>query len=75
MKTSIETARVSKKYAEVNHDICVACGACTKVCPKETIAVWKGCYAKVDTGKCVGCGKCVKTCPAGCIVLKERQII
>lgn len=64
---------LSKKYAEVNKDRCVACGACTKVCPKDALQVWKGCYAKVNEQICVGCGKCTKTCPADCITLKERN--
>lgn len=64
---------LSKRYAEVNKDICVACGACTKVCPRNAIQIWKGCYAEVDEAVCIGCGICAKTCPAGCITVKERQ--
>lgn len=65
----------SKRYAQVDEDRCVACGACTKVCPKEALSVWRGCYALVDTERCVGCGKCEKTCPAGCIQVKERAAV
>ena len=39
---------MAKKTASVNQKICVACGACTKVCPKEAIYIYSGCYAKVD---------------------------
>lgn len=53
---------LSKKYAQVDRDRCVACGACTKSCPKEALQVWKGCYAAVNEQLCVGCGKCAKTC-------------
>lgn len=62
-----------KKSANVDKSVCVACGACMKVCPKGAINVYRGCYAAVDTAKCVGCGLCAKTCPAGCICLKERS--
>lgn len=62
-----------KKIAVVDRKICVACGACTKVCPRGAITVYRGCYALVDGGKCVGCGLCGKTCPAGCIACKERS--
>lgn len=65
----------SKKYALVDRSRCVACGACTKVCPKQAISVWRGCYAVVDPEICIGCGKCGKTCPAGCIQPKERAAV
>lgn len=63
-----------KKLAVPHRDVCVACGACIKVCPREAISVWSGCYAVVDEKKCVGCGLCAKTCPAGCIALKEAEV-
>ncbi len=56
-----------KRKADVNTNLCVACGACMKVCPKIAITVYKGIYAQVDTDKCVGCGICAKTCPASII--------
>ena len=59
------------KKAFIDKNICVACGVCTKVCPKQAIEIIKGCYAKVNEEKCVGCGLCVKKCPAGCIEVKE----
>ena len=62
-----------KKLAFPDKKICVACGACMKVCPKGAISVYRGCYAVVDEAKCVGCGLCAKTCPAGCIAIKERS--
>mgnify|MGYP003300858157 FL=1 len=62
-----------KKLAVVDKGICVACGACMKVCPKSAISVYRGCYAVVDESKCVGCGLCAKTCPAGCIATGERS--
>ena len=64
---------LSKRYAEVDQSRCVACGACTKVCPRDAISIWKGCYAKINAELCVGCGKCEKTCPAGCITVKARE--
>lgn len=62
-----------KKKATVNTGICVACGACKKVCPRGAISICRGCFAAVDETKCVGCGLCGKTCPAGCIALAERS--
>ena len=62
-----------KKLAFVDRKICVACGACMKVCPKGAISIYRGCYAAVEKAKCVGCGLCAKTCPDGCIAIKERS--
>ena len=62
---------MAKKTAFVDKNVCVACGVCTKTCPKQVINIINGCYAKVDKEKCVGCGICKKNCPAGCIEVRE----
>lgn len=62
-----------KRNATVNTAVCVACGACMKVCPRGAISIYRGCHAEVNEEKCVGCGLCGKTCPAGCIALAERS--
>ena len=62
-----------KKFAVADKNICVACGACMKACPRSAISIYRGCYAVVETETCVGCGLCAKTCPAACISIKERS--
>lgn len=62
----------NKRKAQVPTELCVACGQCTKTCPKQAISIYKGMYAVVDGG-CVGCGICAKACPAGIISLVEAQ--
>ena len=64
---------MAKKIAVVDKNICVACGACMKACPKGAISIWRGCYATVNGENCVGCGLCAKTCPAGCITIEDRE--
>lgn len=63
-----------KKHALVDFNRCVACGACTKVCPRKAISVRRGCYAVASTALCIGCGKCEKICPVGCITMKTASI-
>ena len=62
-----------KKLAVPDKKICVACGVCLKVCRKEAISIYRGCFAQVDETKCVGCSLCAKACPAGCITMTERS--
>ena len=59
------------KKAFTDKKVCVACGVCVKVCPRQAIDIIKGCYAEVNMEKCVGCGICEKNCPAGCIKICE----
>ena len=64
----------SKKYAKVDRQQCVACGACVKECPMSAISVWRGCYAVIDPDVCIGCGKCARICPAGSIEVLNREV-
>lgn len=63
---------LSKRVARTDVSRCVACGACTKECPRAAIRVFRGCHALVDAQLCVGCGKCAKVCPANCIAIEDR---
>ena len=47
---------------EVNHDKCVQCGMCQKVCGMD-IKV----YETPNSPECIRCGKCKKACPKGAI--------
>ena len=62
---------MAKKRAFIDKNVCVACGVCTKICPKQAIKIKNGCYAKVAEENCVGCRKCEKNCPAVCIEVRE----
>ena len=63
----------AKRVAVCNKNICVACGVCTKKCPKNAISIHKGCYAVVDE-KCVGCGLCTRACPCGCLTVTQMEV-
>lgn len=39
----------SKYKAENEKDRCVACGVCVKVCPRDAVSIYKGCYAKASS--------------------------
>ncbi len=68
-----ETKRPRRK-AQVDTSLCVACGCCVKVCPREAIYVNKGLFAQVNEELCIGCGKCARECPASVIVVEESKV-
>lgn len=46
---------------------CFGCGACSKVCPKQCIAMIADeegfLYPQIDMEQCINCGKCSHVCP------------
>lgn len=73
MSKELKKKKIIKK-AQVSKDYCVACGACTYVCPIGAIKVVQGMFAEVDQNKCIGCSKCADVCPASTIdmIIKEE---
>ena len=55
--------------AEVDEELCNACGLCAKVCPYKAILVDSKTKipAKVTEAACSGCGTCSAECPVGAI--------
>ncbi len=62
---------MSKRKANPDKKVCVACGVCALQCPREAIRIYKGCHAVVDLSTCVGCGIFEKACPAYAISIQE----
>jgi len=54
--------------AQVDEDLCAACGNCADYCQFKAISVDNG-YAVVDYEACMGCGVCVSKCPQEAISL------
>ena len=69
----METTKKKRRKAQVDTDLCVACGCCAKVCPVQAIEIYKGLYALVHEETCVGCGRCAKECPASIIAVSEVE--
>jgi len=62
------------KKARVNRAECVACGVCSKTCPRQAITVFHGLYAVVNEDVCIGCKKCEKACPASVIQVVDKEV-
>jgi Nif-specific ferredoxin III len=70
-------------YVEaIDPKVCIGCGRCYKVCPRDVLTLqdrgddevdddWDDEDAKAmmtvkDPMDCIGCGACGRTCPKGC---------
>ena len=50
----------------VDHDLCVGCGACVKICAHGApVIADKRCT--IDHSRCAGCGRCIGVCPKDAI--------
>ena len=65
---------------QVDHDKCVGCKICTKICAHDAISVTDK-KATIDHNKCVGCGRCIAICGrdaieadynAGAVILNRK---
>lgn len=60
-----EVDRHRLRVANIDAQLCTACGKCEQVCIYEAIKP-EPAYAVIPE-KCSGCGLCAQLCPAGCI--------
>ena len=61
---------------KINHDSCVNCGKCIKICPIDAISkVTENDkdVIKIDEDRCLGCGVCVRNCHKKSITLRKRK--
>jgi len=56
----------SGELAEIDPDLCIACGKCQEVCRFDAIDIIAGKY-HVDPVSCDGCGYCARICPVNAI--------
>jgi ferredoxin len=58
--------------AEVDQDLCNACGTCEEICPFNALHVEE--VATLDWDECMGCGVCVGQCPNNAItIIKDER--
>lgn len=53
-------------HVQINHEICVGCGRCVKVCPQKALSLVDH-KSHVDISKCIGCFECMTVCPVKAI--------
>ena len=70
----------SNYFAEVNHSVCIGCGACMSRCPMDAIALSevgsedtnRRRPVSVDPARCIGCGLCFSVCPVDALQMCTR---
>ncbi|MHA1410286.1 MAG: nucleotide-binding protein [Candidatus Odinarchaeia archaeon] len=63
---------VSSKVAEVNAELCIACGKCVKHCKPEALFEDENGIPSVIPYFCEGCGICNLVCPVDAIDIVDR---
>ncbi len=66
-----ERAYTGSQVAEIDPDLCTACGTCEEVCRFGAIARATGAH-RVDPLACEGCAACFYACPAQAIRMVEQ---
>lgn len=54
----------------VDEGLCVGCGLCLTVCPREALNAW-GCL-QIDQDKCAECLDCIEICPVDALRIERR---
>ncbi|MDR2693095.1 MAG: ferredoxin family protein [Chitinispirillales bacterium] len=54
---------------EIRHELCTACGVCSRICPGTLIKRRDGKAVIPRPERCWGCAACVKECPSEAIAL------
>ena len=75
-KLNIDTAvAVSPFIAEVDPELCIACGECVNRCHVSAIKIDKTeNIAKLsEKRRCIGCGLCATACPTAAVVMTPRK--
>ena len=63
------------EHPKVNHDICIRCGECAKICPAKTMHIEKGKFPSLKSKDCIRCWCCQEVCPKNAIYKTKRPII
>lgn len=63
------------EHPVIDHNKCIRCGECQKICPPKTMKLEKGKYPHLNTNKCIRCWCCSEVCPQNAISKSKRPIL
>ncbi|HDJ89851.1 MAG TPA: 4Fe-4S dicluster domain-containing protein [Thermoprotei archaeon] len=61
-------------FVKVNHEKCIGCGECYKVCPSKVFVIRRGKSYPVRMDECVMCRACITHCPTNAITISHREV-
>ena len=63
------------EHPKIDHNKCIKCGECTRICPPHTMQIKKGEYPHLKTNQCIRCWCCAEVCPQNAITKSRRPIV
>jgi len=72
MSTKSRTEVSNNKEVLIDTTMCLACGACTSVCPAEALII-VGLKLIAYKERCISCGIAEKVCPTGALICPKKQ--
>lgn len=63
------------EHPTIDHNKCIKCGECTRICPPKTMVIEKGEYPHLKTLKCIRCWCCAEVCPQNAISKSKRPVL
>ncbi len=64
----------SRGRIAIDYPKCIHCGACSRRCPANAIAVGKEPKSwRIENFACVTCGLCVRVCPVKCLRMETER--
>lgn len=60
-------------YPIVDENLCIGCGVCVEVCPKNVFKVIDDVSRVMNPEFCDDCGTCIAGCSQGAIMLVEDE--
>ena len=63
------------EHPVINHNKCIKCGECAKICPPKTMTIVKGEFPKLHNIKCIRCWCCQEVCPQNAIDKSKRPLL
>lgn len=63
------------EHPKIDHNKCIKCGECTRICPPKTMKIEKGKFPHLKGNECIRCWCCAEVCPRNAIVKTKRPLI